>query len=275
MTDELFNNLVINPSVDSIQEFKIQKSQYPAEFGGKASALINVATRAGTNAFRGSLFEFLRHDVFDAHNYFVRATGRCRRCGRTNLAVRSVARWCATGASFSSAMKDSAYSGLSRAHSRCRPAVGRQFLRVRADLRSADDRARHRRVHAVYRQPDPRRPYRSARDGIPGARADARRPTRRSRISPRSGIKPRTSLSSAFASTIGSRRRPILRSLQHFDADEVSRSERARCRKRSCPASAATLERGEESRASATHTCSGARWSTNSGSDGWTSVAVR
>jgi hypothetical protein len=70
VTDELFNNLVINPSVDSIQEFKIQKSQYAAEFGGKASALINVATRAGANTFRGSLFEFFRHDMFDAHNYF-------------------------------------------------------------------------------------------------------------------------------------------------------------------------------------------------------------
>ena len=70
VTDELFNNLVINPSVDSIQEFKIQKSQYPAEFGGKASALINVATRSGANAVRGSLFEFVRHDMFDAHNYF-------------------------------------------------------------------------------------------------------------------------------------------------------------------------------------------------------------
>ena len=70
VTDELFNNLVINPSVESIQEFKIQKSRYPAEFGGKASALINVATRAGGNMFHGSLFEFLRHDTFDAHNYF-------------------------------------------------------------------------------------------------------------------------------------------------------------------------------------------------------------
>ena len=70
VTDELFNNLVINPSVDSIQEFKIQKSQYPAEFGGKASALINVATRAGANSVRGSLFEFFRHDQFDAHNFF-------------------------------------------------------------------------------------------------------------------------------------------------------------------------------------------------------------
>lgn len=70
VTDELFNNLVINPSVDSIQEFKIQKSQYPAEFGGKASALINVATRAGTNSVRGSVFEFFRHDRLDAHNFF-------------------------------------------------------------------------------------------------------------------------------------------------------------------------------------------------------------
>ncbi|OFW27526.1 MAG: hypothetical protein A3H97_22200 [Acidobacteria bacterium RIFCSPLOWO2_02_FULL_65_29] len=70
VTDELFNNLVINPSVDSIEEFKIQKSMYPAEFGGKASALINVATKAGGNAFRGSLFEFGRNDRLDAHNYF-------------------------------------------------------------------------------------------------------------------------------------------------------------------------------------------------------------
>jgi hypothetical protein len=70
VTDELFNNLVINPSVDSIQEFKIQKSQYPAEFGGKASALINVATRTGTNAFHANVFEFARHNRFDTRNYF-------------------------------------------------------------------------------------------------------------------------------------------------------------------------------------------------------------
>ena len=70
VTDELFNNLVINPSVDSIQEFKIQKSMYPPEFGGKASALINVATRSGANTFHGSLFEFMRDERFDAYNYF-------------------------------------------------------------------------------------------------------------------------------------------------------------------------------------------------------------
>jgi hypothetical protein len=70
VTDELFNNLVINPSVDSIQEFKIQKSMYPPEFGGKASALINVATKSGANRFSGSLFEFVRDERFDAHNFF-------------------------------------------------------------------------------------------------------------------------------------------------------------------------------------------------------------
>jgi len=70
VTDELFNNLVINPSVDSIEEFRIQKSMYPAEFGGKASALINVATKAGSNLFHGSIFGFHRNDAFDAPNYF-------------------------------------------------------------------------------------------------------------------------------------------------------------------------------------------------------------
>ena len=70
VTDELFNNLVINPSIDSIQEFKIQKSMYPPEFGGKASALINVATKTGSNRVHGSFFEFMRDDRFDAHNFF-------------------------------------------------------------------------------------------------------------------------------------------------------------------------------------------------------------
>jgi len=70
VTDEYFNNLVISPSVDGIQEFKIQKSMYPAEFGGKASALINVVSKSGTNAFHGSIFEFFRNDKLDARNYF-------------------------------------------------------------------------------------------------------------------------------------------------------------------------------------------------------------
>ncbi len=70
VTDEYFNNLVINPSVDSIQEFKIQKSIYAAEFGGKAAALINVATKSGGARLHGNLFEFIRNEKFDAKNFF-------------------------------------------------------------------------------------------------------------------------------------------------------------------------------------------------------------
>ena len=70
VTDEYFSNLVISPSVDAIQEFKIQKTMYPVEFGGKASALINVVTKSGANTFHGSALEFVRNNSFDTHNYF-------------------------------------------------------------------------------------------------------------------------------------------------------------------------------------------------------------
>lgn len=70
VTDEFFNNLVVSPSIDAIEEFKIQKTMYPAEFGGKASALINVVTRSGGNAFRAGAVVFGRSDRFDARNYF-------------------------------------------------------------------------------------------------------------------------------------------------------------------------------------------------------------
>ena len=70
VTDEYFNNLVVSPSIDAIQEFRIQKTMYPAEFGGKASALINVVSKSGSNSFHGSLLEFSRSDKFDAHSYF-------------------------------------------------------------------------------------------------------------------------------------------------------------------------------------------------------------
>jgi len=70
VTDEYFNNMVVSLAPDAIQEFKITKSQYPAEFGGKAAALVNVATKSGTNEFHGTFVEFVRNSVFDAHNYF-------------------------------------------------------------------------------------------------------------------------------------------------------------------------------------------------------------
>src|SRR5262249_40236640 len=70
ITDQYFNNLVISPSVEALQEFKIEKSIYSAEFGGKASANVNAVTKAGTNKVHGSLLEFVRNDIFDTRNYF-------------------------------------------------------------------------------------------------------------------------------------------------------------------------------------------------------------
>ena len=70
ITDQYFNNLVISPSIDALQEFKIEKSIYSAEFGGKASANVNAVTKAGTNKVHGSLLEFVRNDIFDTRNYF-------------------------------------------------------------------------------------------------------------------------------------------------------------------------------------------------------------
>src|SRR5579864_2335776 len=70
VTDEHFNNMVIAPSIDSIEEFNIEKTSYAPEFGGKSGAVINVVSKSGSNNLHGSLFEFVRNDVFDARNFF-------------------------------------------------------------------------------------------------------------------------------------------------------------------------------------------------------------
>jgi hypothetical protein len=70
VTDQYFNHLVASPPIDAIQEFNIQKSIYPAEYGGKASATVSAVTKTGTTSFHGSLYEFVRNDVLNARNFF-------------------------------------------------------------------------------------------------------------------------------------------------------------------------------------------------------------
>src|SRR6516162_6396837 len=64
-TDVNFNLYIQLPSVDALQEFKVQSGIYPAEFGREA-AQINVSTKSGTNDFHGALFEFVRNSDLDA-----------------------------------------------------------------------------------------------------------------------------------------------------------------------------------------------------------------
>ena len=67
-TDPDFNTYVVLPSIDAIQEFKVQTGVYPAEFGHE-STQINVLTKSGGNTYHGTLFEFVRNDKFDAVPY--------------------------------------------------------------------------------------------------------------------------------------------------------------------------------------------------------------
>ena len=67
-TDVDFNTYIVLPSVDALQEFKVQSGIYPAEFGREAGQ-INVSTKAGTNSYHGAVFEFLRNNTLDARSY--------------------------------------------------------------------------------------------------------------------------------------------------------------------------------------------------------------
>ena len=73
-TDPGFNTYAVLPSIDALQEFKVEAGVYPAEFG-HLQIQVNVSTLSGTNQFHGAVFDFVRNNYFDALPYaFTSAT---------------------------------------------------------------------------------------------------------------------------------------------------------------------------------------------------------
>jgi hypothetical protein len=64
-----FNTVMVQPSVESIQEFKVLTGTFSSEYG-RGAGVVTTQTKSGSNQFHGSAFEFLRNNYFDARNYF-------------------------------------------------------------------------------------------------------------------------------------------------------------------------------------------------------------
>ncbi|MFT4113952.1 carboxypeptidase regulatory-like domain-containing protein [Silvibacterium sp.] len=85
INDSGSNGTLLNiPSVDAIQEFTLERSQYDASFGRSAGAQVMVATKAGTNEFHGDMYEFARNDFFNANTYLGNAADQPRAVERYN-----------------------------------------------------------------------------------------------------------------------------------------------------------------------------------------------
>ena len=73
-----FSGGVAVPNPDSVQEFKVQTSQYDASYGRNAGANVDVLTKGGTNNWHGTVWEFLRNEALNANDYFRNETGQPR-----------------------------------------------------------------------------------------------------------------------------------------------------------------------------------------------------
>jgi carboxypeptidase family protein/TonB-dependent receptor-like protein len=68
--ESLVNSIVIFPPAEAIQEFRVDTSVAPAQYGRAGGGVVNTNYKSGTNAIHGSAFEFLRNDNLDAHQFF-------------------------------------------------------------------------------------------------------------------------------------------------------------------------------------------------------------
>jgi hypothetical protein len=78
--NDVYNNLNLPlPFPDALQEFKVETSALPAQYGFHSAAAVNAVTKSGANAFHGDVFEFLRNGDFNARDFFAPARDTLRR----------------------------------------------------------------------------------------------------------------------------------------------------------------------------------------------------
>src|SRR5438552_16698347 len=70
LNDNVQNQITFQPPIDTLAEYKIDNSSFPAEYGRNSGAIVNLATRSGSNEYQGELFEFFRNNALDARNFF-------------------------------------------------------------------------------------------------------------------------------------------------------------------------------------------------------------
>ena len=70
LNDMVQNQITFQPSINTVSEFKVDNSTFSAEYGRNSGAIVNIATRSGTNELHGEAFEFFRNDALDSRNYF-------------------------------------------------------------------------------------------------------------------------------------------------------------------------------------------------------------
>ena len=74
LNDMVQNQITFQPSINTVQEFKVDNSTFSAEYGRNSGAIVNIATSSGSNDYHGEFFEFFRNSALDARNFFERTT---------------------------------------------------------------------------------------------------------------------------------------------------------------------------------------------------------
>ena len=164
--------ILVYPSLEAIEEFKVQRSSYSAEFGQASGGQVNIVTRGGTNEFHGGIFYFGRNDALNSTNYFLKQANRPKDeliAARLRLERRRP--------------DHQGQAALLRLAGVQQGEARHRALRVRADGGRAAgrlQRARHRGLHAVRadrpgdgrripRQPDPGEPAERGWRQLPSA----------------------------------------------------------------------------------------------------------